>query len=61
MANRYYGLDRGHQGYVSEDSSTTSKDVEVVVDLSANMLKSEVIIKLQEIINYIVKGNWPPA
>lgn len=62
MAIRYYGLDRGETEFsVEEDSSTTSKDVEVAVDLAANLDKSEVLIKLDEIKNHIVKGNWPPA
>jgi hypothetical protein len=62
MADRFYGLDRGDTEFdVSEDSSSPTKDVEVVVDLAVNLEKSEVIQKLEEIKNHIIKGQWPPA
>lgn len=62
MANRYIGNDKGATYVnITEDSSTTSKDVEVVIDLSASMSKSEVLVKLEEIKDYIIKANWPMA
>lgn len=62
MADRIYGLDRGDTEFdVSEGSSSPTKDVEVVVDLAVSLEKSEVIQKLEEIKNHIVKGDWPPA
>jgi len=62
MADRIYGLDRGDTEFdVSEGSSSPTKDVEVVVDLAVSLEKSEVLRKLDEIKNHIVKGNWPPA
>ncbi len=62
MADRIYGLDRGDTEFsVSEDSSSPTKDVEVVVDLDVNLEKSEVLQLLDMIKNHIVKGNWPPA
>jgi len=62
MADRIYGLDRGDTEFdVSEGSSSPAKDVEVVVDLAVSLEKSEVIRKLEEIKNHIVKGDWPPA
>lgn len=62
MADRFYGLDRGDTEFdVAEDSSSPTKDVEVVVDLAVNLEKSEVLQKLDEIKNHIVKGEWPPA
>lgn len=62
MADRIYGLDRGDNEFdVSEGSSSPTKDVEVVVDLAVSLEKSEVIQKLDEIKNHIIKGNWPPA
>lgn len=62
MASRFYGLDRGETEFnVTESSSTTSKDVEVVLDLAANLEKNELLIKLDEIKNHILKGTYPPA
>jgi len=62
MADRFYGLDRGETEFqIVEDSSSPTKDVEVVVDLAVNLEKSEVLEKLDEIKNHIIKGNWPPA
>lgn len=62
MASRYYGSDRGETyDDITESSATTSKDVELVVDLAASLTKSEVLMKLDEIKGWITKGNWPPA
>ena len=63
MAKRYMGLSLGsHTEDVSAGSSTQSKDVEVVIDLSVTTLtKSDALIKIDEIKNYIIKQNWPLA
>ena len=62
MADRFYGLDRGDTEFdVTEDSSSPTKDVEVAVDLAVNLEKEEVLNKLNEIRNHIIKGDWPPA
>jgi hypothetical protein len=63
MANRYYGLDRGdNENDVTEGSSSTATtDVEVRVDLAASQDRSEVLLALDKIKNWILKGNWPPA
>lgn len=62
MADRIYGLDRGDTEFsVAEDSSSPTKDVEVVVDLAVGLQKSEVLQLLDMIKNHILKGNWPPA
>jgi len=63
MAKRYMGLSLGgHTEDVSAGSSTQSKDVEVVIDLSVTTLtKSDALIKIEEIKNYIIKQNWPLA
>lgn len=62
MADRIYGLDRGDTEFdVAEDSSSPTKDVEVVVDLSVSLEKEEVLRSLDMIKNHILKGNWPPA
>ncbi len=64
MANRYYGIDRGEQGVrnVTEGaSSTATTDVEVRVDLAANMGKMEVLLALDTIKEAITQDTWPPA
>lgn len=64
MATRIYGLSRGQTEFeVTEDvgSAVSSDDIEVTVDLAKNLEKSEVLQKLEEIKNHILKGNWPPA
>lgn len=62
MASRFYGLNRGQTEFqVTEGSATGSTDVEVRVDLTKSLDKNDVLVKLQEICNWILKGNWPPA
>jgi hypothetical protein len=64
MADRYYGIDRGEQGVrnVTEGaSSTATTDVEVRVDLAANMQKMEVLLALDTIKEAILQDTWPPA
>lgn len=67
MAERYYGLDLGQtKNNVTEGSSSTATlDVEVRVDLAgvnaAGQGRQDVIIALNNIIQYITEDNWPPA
>ena len=64
MADRFYGIDRGEQGVrnVTEGSSSTATtDVEVRVDLAANMSKIEVLLALDTIKEAILQDTWPPA
>ena len=64
MADRFYGIDRGEQGVrnVTEGSgSTATTDVEVRVDLAANMSKIEVLLALDSIKEAIAQDTWPPA
>jgi hypothetical protein len=62
MARRYYGLDRGETEFnVTEQATTPSKAVEVNFDLAAGLEKNEILIKLDEIKNHILKGIYPPA
>jgi len=64
MAERFYGIDRGEQGVrnVTEGSgSTATTDVEVRVDLAANMQKMEVLLALDVIKEAILQDTWPPA
>lgn len=64
MAERFYGIDRGEQGVrnVTEGSaSTATTDVEVRVDLAADMQKMEVLLALDVIKEAIIQDTWPPA
>jgi hypothetical protein len=64
MADRFYGIDRGEQGVknVTEGSgSTATTDVEVRVDLAANMSKQEVLLAIDVLKEAIFQDTWPPA
>jgi hypothetical protein len=64
MADRFYGIDRGEQGVrnVTEGaSSTATTDVELRVDLAANMQKDEVLFAIDSIKQAIIQDTWPPA
>lgn len=62
MASRYWGINRGQTEFdIVEGSSTNSTDLELVLDLTKNLSKSEVLVKLEELENRIVKSDWPPA
>ena len=64
MAERFYGIDRGEQGVrnVTEGaSSTATTDVEVRIDLDANMSKMEVLLAIDALKEAITQDVWPPA
>jgi hypothetical protein len=64
MADRFYGIDRGEQGVrnVTEGAtSTATTDVELRVDLAANMQKDEGLYAIDSIKQAIIQDIWPPA
>lgn len=64
MAKQYIGLNRGNQldGAITEDSSTTSKSIELVIDLADTALtKNDVLMALEALEAYLIKRNWPLA
>lgn len=64
MAERFYGLDRGENqpGQVTEGAATTATlDVEVRIDLAANMTRHEVLTAIDTIKAAILEDQWPPA
>lgn len=62
MASRYYGVNKGGRAEnVVEDSSTTSKKVELVIDLTAGLTRAEVLEAIEYIEQKIINGVWPPA
>lgn len=65
MATRYYGANVGSKGSrenVSEAGSTTSRTVELVVVYDATGAnRTEVLMALEAIKNYIQQDTYPPA
>lgn len=62
MALRYFGVNKGAtETTVTQGSSTTSKTVQVVVDLATATTKLEVVEALEKIKWAIHKNIWPPA
>lgn len=59
----FFGINNGAgaMGNISESSSTTSKDVEVVINTNANVpSKEELLLAIQKLNDYIVVAskNW---
>lgn len=60
----YFGINNGAGiggGTITEGSSTTSKDVEVVINTNANVpSKEELVLSVQKIYDYLVVAskNW---
>ncbi|MDB5433552.1 MAG: hypothetical protein JWP35_4668 [Caulobacter sp.] len=64
MASRYYGVDVGGQlpQDVTQGAATTSKKIELAVDLTAtNLNKLEVLKALEALSTHINVNIWPPA
>jgi hypothetical protein len=62
MAKEYYGINRGETEFkVVVAGADPTKAVTLVIDLSKNMTKNEVLMAIECIENNIVKGKWPPA
>lgn len=64
MATYYFGVNNGagsNGGFVSESASTTGKDVELVINTTANVpAKVQLILAAQKLYDYIVTStkNW---
>ena len=62
MATVYYGVDRGgHEEDVVIQTSTTGKNVELVVNEGVVLSRQELADALQAIRNQIIKQNFPFA
>lgn len=58
----YFGIELGLAlDTVTDDTSTTSKSVEAVVELDDNPTKEQVLLALENIKEYILQSPWPPA
>lgn len=62
MAKQYWGANQGDTDFATQTGAADlGTAVEVIVDLTKNLSRTDVIILLNQIINRIVSGNWPPA
>lgn len=58
----YFGIELGLAlDTVTDDTSSTSKSVEAVVELDDNPTKEQVLLALENIKEYILQSPWPPA
>ena len=57
----YFGLNDGDNEYAAASSttSTTSKDIEIVVNNTNVGSRQELLNGLSNLINFIVRSNWP--
>jgi hypothetical protein len=57
----YFGLNDGDNEYAAASSttSTTSKDIEIVVNNTNVGSRQELLNGLNNLINFIVRSNWP--
>lgn len=59
----YYGINEGDNEYEAavSSSSTTSKEVEIVVNDTAVTDRATLLIALENLRNFILRQNYPPA
>ncbi len=61
MASQYIGKARGAQRTtITTGTSSTSKSLELVVDLTAGWTKAEIIVALEELEDYILDTRTTP-
>lgn len=62
MASRYYGIGLGDDATeVTDDSSTTGKALELVVDLAVFTNRQSVVDALKNLEIYFLQKVYPPA
>lgn len=57
----YYGLNKGDNEYAaaSSSASTTSKDVEIVVNNTNVTARQELLNAIDNLRNFVIRNNWP--
>lgn len=57
----YYGLNKGDSEYAatSSTSSSTGKEIEIVVNNTNVNTKHELLIALTNLYNFVLKNNYP--
>jgi NACalpha-BTF3-like transcription factor len=62
MAKHFFGINKGNKfTTVTDATSTTSKDIELTVELTSDASREQVIVALQNLRDYILQNSWPPA
>jgi hypothetical protein len=58
----YFGIDLGLPlETVTDGAASTTKSVEVVVELDDDPTREQVVVALQNLRDYILQSPWPPA
>jgi hypothetical protein len=59
----YYGINEGDNEYEAavDTSSTTSKEVEIVVNDTAVTDRTSLLVAIDNLKNFILRQNYPPA
>jgi len=61
MARQYIGTNKGQTEFdIVTGTASPGKDIEVNYDLTVFTEKEQVLLKLEEITNQILKDNFPP-
>lgn len=57
----YFGINQGDNEYeaVSSTSSTTSKDVEIVVNDTNVTSREDLLLAIEKLENFVLRSNWP--
>lgn len=64
MATRLYGISRGETEFqITEGvgSAVAADNIELTVDLAANLTREDILLALEKFENHILKGLFPPA
>lgn len=58
----YYGVNAGDSEYAAAvSSSTTSKDVEIVVNATNVTSKEQLLLAVENLMNFILRNGYPPV
>ena len=58
----YYGLNAGDSEFsAAVSASTTSKDVEIVVNQTNVTSKEQLLLAIENLMNFIIKNGYPPV
>lgn len=63
MATLFYGINNGDNEYqAAVSATTTSKDVEIVINTVANVpSREELLLAIEKLENFIVRQNYQPV
>jgi hypothetical protein len=63
MATRKYSLDTGKtlDSVTQGVGSATTVGVELTIDLAKVITEEQAVLAIENIKNYIIQSNWPPA